>query len=212
MYSSETTGSVTLKFCYDEEGNNPFYTKTISIASMPAATLSGKITAFNVSATDNSVILSDKFSIELEVTNNNTTTYDEDITFKLYKQVYGNYGSLVQTITKPLYLARRQNGTLLVDFDNVMDGWKYFIKAYYYSSGEEKSLTGSYTYTIEFPKGIRGDVNNDGEVNIADVNTIIAIILGRSVSDDAKRRADVTGDGEVNIADANATIAIILNK
>ena len=212
MYSSETTGSVTLKFCYDEEGNNPFYTKTISIASMPAATLSGKITAFNVSATDNSVILSDKFSIELEVTNNNTTTYDEDITFKLYKQVYGNYGSLVQTITKPLYLARRQNGTLLVDFDNVMDGWKYFIKAYYYSSGEEKSLAGSYTYTIEYPKGIRGDVNNDGEVNIADVNTIIAIILGRSVSDDVKRRADVTGDGEVNIADANATIAIILNK
>jgi hypothetical protein len=32
---------------------------------MPAATLSGHITAFNVSATDKSVILSDKFSIEL---------------------------------------------------------------------------------------------------------------------------------------------------
>ena len=161
------------------------------------------------------VITSDKFSIELTVTNNNTTTYDEDITFRIYKQVYGNYGTLVQTITKPLNLARRQKTTMQIDFDNVMDGWKYFVKSYYYSSGEEKSLAGSYTYTIVFPDTPtypRGDVNGDYEVNISDVNAVIGVILGKNNNFDIIQRADVDQNGEVNIADVNAIIAIILSN
>ena len=52
-----------------------------------------------------------------------------------------------------------------------------------------------------------GDVNLDGEVNIADINTVIDVILsGNSLS-----TADVNGDGEINIADINAVIAIILS-
>ena len=54
--------------------------------------------------------------------------------------------------------------------------------------------------------GIKGDVNGDGEVNIADVNAIIDMILSGSM--DAK--GDVNGDGEVNIADVNVIIDIIL--
>ena len=52
-----------------------------------------------------------------------------------------------------------------------------------------------------------GDVNGDGEVNIADVNAVIDIILSGGSSDSA----DVNGDGEVNIADVNAVIDIILS-
>lgn len=55
-----------------------------------------------------------------------------------------------------------------------------------------------------------GDVNGDQEINIADVNVIIDIILGRTVPADVMSRADVNGDGEVNIADVNAIIDIIL--
>ena len=51
-----------------------------------------------------------------------------------------------------------------------------------------------------------GDVNNDGEVNIADVNTVINFILG----DRSRHGVDVNNDGEVNIADVNAIIGIIL--
>ena len=54
--------------------------------------------------------------------------------------------------------------------------------------------------------GIKGDVNNDGEVNIADVNAVINVILGRG----SNTSADVNGDGEINIADVNAIISIIL--
>ena len=56
--------------------------------------------------------------------------------------------------------------------------------------------------------GIPGDVNGDGEVNIADVNALIDQILSGAV----QALGDVNGDGEVNIADVNAVIDMILNS
>ncbi len=58
-----------------------------------------------------------------------------------------------------------------------------------------------------YAQGIYGDVNFDEEVNIADVNAVIKIILGGEGNAAA---ADVNGDDEVNIADVNAIIRIIL--
>jgi len=55
---------------------------------------------------------------------------------------------------------------------------------------------------------IPGDVNGDGEINIADVNSIIDVILGGS----GESTADVNSDSEVNIADVNAIINIILYR
>ena len=52
---------------------------------------------------------------------------------------------------------------------------------------------------------LKGDVNGDGEVNIADVNAIIDVILGGLPNP----RADVNEDNETNIADINAEIDII---
>ncbi len=59
----------------------------------------------------------------------------------------------------------------------------------------------------EFP---RGDVNGDGEVNIADINALIDIIQGGSADEAMRKRADVNEDGEINIADVNEVINIIL--
>ena len=53
---------------------------------------------------------------------------------------------------------------------------------------------------------IKGDVNRDGEVGIADVNTLIDMIF----TDDVDLVGDVNSDGEINVADINALIAIIL--
>ena len=53
---------------------------------------------------------------------------------------------------------------------------------------------------------IRGDVNGDGEVNIADINAVIDMILSGS----SNLLGDVNGDGEINIADINAIIDLIL--
>ena len=56
---------------------------------------------------------------------------------------------------------------------------------------------------------LEGDVNADGEVNIADVNALLDIVLTGSTDND---RADVNHDGEVNIADVNQLIDIVLSK
>ena len=53
-----------------------------------------------------------------------------------------------------------------------------------------------------------GDVNGDGEVNIADVNALIDAVLSGNTSNSA---CDVNADGEINIADVNAVIDMILN-
>ena len=60
----------------------------------------------------------------------------------------------------------------------------------------------------EVEASLKGDVNNDGEVNIADINAVIDIILTGGTN----ARADVNGDSEVNIADVNTLIDIILAK
>ena len=58
----------------------------------------------------------------------------------------------------------------------------------------------------------KGDVNGDGEVNIADVNCLVGVILGTRDADEFGGRAFVNDDDEVNIADVNAVIAIILGN
>ena len=60
----------------------------------------------------------------------------------------------------------------------------------------------------EVEASLKGDVNGDGEVNIADINAVIDTIL----TGDTNARADVNGDSEVNIADINSLIDIILAK
>lgn len=55
-----------------------------------------------------------------------------------------------------------------------------------------------------------GDVNGDGEVNIADVNKLIDIIMGGFANYDTRHRSDVNYDSEVNIADINAIIDYLL--
>ena len=65
-------------------------------------------------------------------------------------------------------------------------------------------------FTLYYSEGggsIKGDVNGDGEVNIADINALISMIL----SGQPTSSGDVNEDDEVNIADVNAVIDIILS-
>ena len=70
------------------------------------------------------------------------------------------------------------------------------------------------TYTDKWPApAISGDVNGDGEVNIADLNAVINIILAGGTSDaDLFKVADVNGDNEVNISDVNVIIQLIISQ
>ena len=56
----------------------------------------------------------------------------------------------------------------------------------------------------------KGDVNADGEINLADINATIDILLGGNTDPDTFDRADCNYDKEVNIADINVIINYIL--
>ncbi|MBQ6064944.1 MAG: dockerin type I repeat-containing protein [Prevotella sp.] len=57
----------------------------------------------------------------------------------------------------------------------------------------------------------KGDVNNDGNVNIVDVSTLLQYILNDKLECDVAV-ADMNGDGEVNVVDVIALIDYILRK
>ena len=93
-----------------------------------------------------------------------------------------------------------------------------------YNSGEHNTMTGSQVNTsrkkywipmryngtdwVEIDSYLLGDVNGDNEVNIADVNALIDLILKHQ----STTAADVNSDGEVNVADVNFLIDIILKQ
>jgi hypothetical protein len=57
-----------------------------------------------------------------------------------------------------------------------------------------------------------GDVNNDGEVNIADIQLLVDVVQGKWQRHDAATliRADVNQDHEILISDINSVIDLIL--
>ncbi len=107
----------------------------------------------------------------------------------------------------------------IADLSNVSSGNRtFYSNSYGYSGRTLHVLQGMadayradenwYLYFGQIVEDIfMGDVNGDLEVNIADVNVAIDMILGGNSSTPA---ADVNGDGEINIADINAIIDIIL--
>ena len=59
------------------------------------------------------------------------------------------------------------------------------------------------------PQGLKGDVNNDGHVNISDVTALIDYILS-SDSEINQSNADTNSDGSINISDVTNLIDMIL--
>ena len=86
------------------------------------------------------------------------------------------------------------------------DGGTYYVRyRVTNAAGTCEAYGDTYVFTV-FGR-LQGDVNNDDEVNIADVNATVDIILSGNGD---FHSADVNGDGEVTIADINAIIDIIL--
>lgn len=57
-----------------------------------------------------------------------------------------------------------------------------------------------------------GDVNHDSEINLADVNQVVDVIVAEQITPSMLSFNDVNGDGKVNIADLNVIIDRILSE
>ena len=75
----------------------------------------------------------------------------------------------------------------------------------YNVKGKETRTGGTLTVIGDADEPKKGDVNEDGEVNVADISAIISHMAGTKEYE----KADVNGDGDVNVADVSTVITIM---
>ena len=67
-------------------------------------------------------------------------------------------------------------------------------------------------FNITITEYLLGDVNNDGKVDVTDVNIIVNVILGKEQASNYGHRCYVTDDQTVDVSDVNVVVNIILGK
>ena len=91
--------------------------------------------------------------------------------------------------------------------------YEYLVKAIYTDGSESVwSNIQHVTLTGIGDEPLKGDVNGDNEVNIADVTALIDYLLGRADDNFNETAADVNSDEEINIADVTTLIDLLLGK
>lgn len=63
---------------------------------------------------------------------------------------------------------------------------------------------------VEEAPGLKGDANNDGVIDVADITTIAAYILDNTKEPASPDNADANSDGKIDVADITTTASIIL--
>ena len=116
--------------------------------------------------------------------------------------------------------AQTAKWTIMVDSESAsITNSKYTSRSLKYNSGSNMFrcyTTGQQDVQLykelekEIPVVLRGDVNGDGQVTIADVTSLVNIILGSQGGDTSV--ADLNGDSQITIADVTSLVNIILGK
>ena len=102
----------------------------------------------------------------------------------------------------------RLNGIQLLDGNKILKpagaeiakeqfGWGIFVD-------------GKPTTEVVIGKRLKGDVNGDGSIDVADISTIIDVMAGKAL--EFKDAADVNGDHNVDVADVSTVIDIMAGK
>ena len=168
------------------EGNvTPTTPDTYTVVGTPASIFG---TEWDTSNTDNDMTLQDNGTYML-LKQNCEVSANEDIRFR----VLGNHS---WEFAWPEFV----DYNVSVPTDGIYD--------FTFTFNPENEEVSCYYQLISENIDFRGDVNDDGEVNTADLDAIINAIL---TGDNINSNMDVNGDGEINIADCNAMIDIILN-
>ncbi|MBQ9216779.1 MAG: M6 family metalloprotease domain-containing protein [Muribaculaceae bacterium] len=97
--------------------------------------------------------------------------------------------------------------------NDLIAGATYFYKVEaVYVNDTRSDLSNIEQVTLLEAEPLKGDVDGNGKVDIADVNILINIMLGKDTADKYAGRAYVTDDQAIDIADVNAVINLMLGK
>jgi hypothetical protein len=111
-------------------------------------------------------------------------------------------------------MAKGETASLTYVFDDLEPGIDYFVCFQNYTdhqNGQTEWLGDIYFFTVG-NELLRGDANDDGQVDISDVLLTVDYILGKPCEDFVLDNADVMQDGEIDISDVLGIVDIILGK
>ena len=153
--------------------------------------------------TIDSYTLSSRHNGHAETMNRNESTgvYSFAVLSLQSKEVEGNDGAIW---TLKLKMA-----------DNMAEG-DYAVKIqnakYSLTSGSAKVSMPETISKLTVENYVKGDVNGDGEADIADAVCIVNHVVGKATPVFIAKAADVNGDGDADIADAVRIVNLVVGK
>lgn len=137
------------------------------------------------------------FVVNPNITEDSLLVYDDTVTVALYYQT----GDSIRMEYADVEVGKPYTMQVVLDY---YAADTYPVRVLSATSSKNNSITLT-NLTAYYGAPVKGDANNDGMVDIADVNAIISVICGGGKA----KLADVNEDGIVDIADVNAVIGII---
>jgi hypothetical protein len=139
------------------------------------------------------------------------TIYGESKTMDLHALLTAKIDVLAAEIAETVvdnYKSTDEGGagwTLDGEYSSTVQALKdYLTERFVYLDTKFKELAASSTR--------KGDINGDGEVNVADVTTLVDYILGKNPTNCNESACDINGDNEINVSDVTSLVDIILGK
>ncbi|MBQ0116052.1 MAG: hypothetical protein KBT10_09335, partial [Bacteroidales bacterium] len=206
-FTPKDPGTYDISLSTDEDGKEILYTTSLTIGDA----LPGNISFSSIQvkdATSDKKINGNTFAITSTAKNNGQTPYNDVVVARLYRRVSSSSGTLSRTLPQEVSLAPGKSQIVEFAFKDLPTGEDFFATLAYYNMGTLVRYNSTSFHTILGNPAKFGDVNEDGIVDIADINVLINIILGSDKR--VTPLADCNGDGIVDIADLNMVINEIL--
>ena len=111
-----------------------------------------------------------------------------------------------------------ETATFSFTFEGLTDGNEYSFDPRYYTTYQMEQVVRFnetfYTdrFTYQSPAYILGDVNGDGDVDIADAVCIVNHVVSKPNTSFNEDAADANGDGDIDIADAVHIVNLVVGK
>ena len=168
------------------------------------------------------LMLPDGFSVtqntdglyKVDISTDRSSSTQHDIV-EVKKLAFDRYLILCSSTTNKTFAGN--DGTaisLYIDVsENVTDGDYSFVLKNITLACDNGDVfrTNEINATVVVRSDIRGDVNNDQEVNIGDISCIANIVLGDIADSYNLKAADVNLDGDINVGDVAYTAEYIIN-
>ena len=194
-------GQVSVQIAVDEDESIVVWEDILNIEAPKPQSLSGTITIDKYDV-ETDVLSGNKLSVQAQITNQGTNTYDNQIMLIIYKYIEGEetHNSFASTsVNANIQPGETKEVVLAVPNLNFED--QYFFYLYYYSEGNRKKMQVDGTGLLFTLTPLLGDADGSGSVDTDDVKIMVDYIMGKNPLGFVFGNADMNNDGKVDAVD-----------